>query len=373
MKTLALMFPKSDTSPKKYTNLVLWKSVKTAKATDAIDSFDHGGLNDEDIISVHPKFPQTHKSSIDPKTIPTTQTLQCDVSRTNGLVGLKTELQGHICKETTATVAQANKLKAKSEVADPSEKKKGKAQKEDGLQEFLTDARWKDLFIPSITHALYVSREPFPDWTTDSKTFLATVQKVFNVSFPNVTYTLSAGDAVTTTAYKCVKSCKSLLASAVLNHIVAFFNAPEYATNRKNILYFVKWVLRHGGPAYFSVPIPSDSIINHKHKDYVPPDGFLKSDFISPIAKQYLNFAKQSGLKPALDAKHASISFTLLDGLADANLIANLVEQAFVAFWTGSYVTPKKFDHKECLSSMKDFLKHLNKVKEDQWRQILQF
>jgi hypothetical protein len=55
------------------------------------------------------------------------------------------------------------------------------------------------VFIPTITHALYISREPFVDWTTDSKTFLATVQKAFNLSFPNVKYTLSASDAVTKT------------------------------------------------------------------------------------------------------------------------------------------------------------------------------
>jgi hypothetical protein len=80
--------------------------------------------------------------------------------------------------------SQSKKLKAKDAALD-------------GSAEFLDDERWKDVFLPTITHALYISREPFCDWTMDSKTFLRTVQECFSFSFPNVEYTLSAKDAVT--------------------------------------------------------------------------------------------------------------------------------------------------------------------------------
>ena len=63
----------------------------------------------------------------------------------------------------------------------------------------LDDYRWKRIFLPTLTHALYISREPFVDWTIDSPAFLATVQSVFNLSFRNIDVTLSAKDKLTET------------------------------------------------------------------------------------------------------------------------------------------------------------------------------
>lgn len=64
---------------------------------------------------------------------------------------------------------------------------------------FIRDPRWPNVFIPTITHALYISREPFLDFASESAEFLATVQKVFNLSFPNVNITLAANDPLVTT------------------------------------------------------------------------------------------------------------------------------------------------------------------------------
>ena len=61
----------------------------------------------------------------------------------------------------------------------------------------LDDYRWKCIFLPTLTHALYISCEPFVDWTIDSPAFLATVQNVFNLSFPNIDVALSAKDKLT--------------------------------------------------------------------------------------------------------------------------------------------------------------------------------
>ena len=65
--------------------------------------------------------------------------------------------------------------------------------------EFLKDGRWKEVFIPTLTHAHYISREPFLDWTTESLTLLANVQEVFNRTFTNVDVCLSPKDSVITT------------------------------------------------------------------------------------------------------------------------------------------------------------------------------
>ena len=65
----------------------------------------------------------------------------------------------------------------------------------DGSQ-FLNDGRWAKVFMPTITHAFYNSREPFLEWTRESPVFLATTQRVFNLVFDNVSFTLSSSDPV---------------------------------------------------------------------------------------------------------------------------------------------------------------------------------
>ena len=68
---------------------------------------------------------------------------------------------------------------------------------------FVKDDRWARTFIPTITHAFYMTHDPFLDWSPESAVFLAMVQRVFNLSFPNVIYTVFARDrvAVTVCAY----------------------------------------------------------------------------------------------------------------------------------------------------------------------------
>jgi hypothetical protein len=54
-----------------------------------------------------------------------------------------------------------------------------------------------------LSHALYVSDQPFTDWTLGSPIFLQTVQLAFNVTFMNISCSLSLGDSVV----RVVRSC----------------------------------------------------------------------------------------------------------------------------------------------------------------------
>ena len=63
-------------------------------------------------------------------------------------------------------------------------------------QQCLNDARWIHVFLPTLTHTLYISDQPFTDWTLASSTLLETIQKVFDISFTNLSYTLSPEDLV---------------------------------------------------------------------------------------------------------------------------------------------------------------------------------
>ncbi|KAF8235146.1 hypothetical protein L208DRAFT_1258301, partial [Tricholoma matsutake] len=169
---------------------------------------------------------------------------------------------------------------------------------------FLRDGRWARVFTPTITHALYISREPFLEWTSESPVFLATVQHIFNISFSNVTLVLSAKDPLLETAYKRVKSRKSMLASSILDAIKKFFETAEFADQPQKIRAYVRWALKPDGPAYYQIPTPQSCKADRNDPNYIAPDGFLQSKFIAPVADKFLGYAKNSVLQPALNASN---------------------------------------------------------------------
>jgi hypothetical protein len=66
---------------------------------------------------------------------------------------------------------------------------------------FLKDSHWARVFMPTITHALYISHKPFVDSTLESPEFLMTVQNAFNLSFPNVDFELAPDDLIVKTVW----------------------------------------------------------------------------------------------------------------------------------------------------------------------------
>jgi hypothetical protein len=65
-------------------------------------------------------------------------------------------------------------------------------------QECVNDPCWTNVFLPTLSHLLYISEHPFTSWTWGS-TLLQTVQTVFKLSFTNVSYTLSLEDGIVKT------------------------------------------------------------------------------------------------------------------------------------------------------------------------------
>lgn len=85
--------------------------------------------------------------------------------------------------------------------------KKDKKSDSDPTKTFLEDARWKTAFLPSMTHALYIASEPFKDFSPNSPVFLQTIQKVFNSSFSDVSYQISAKSVIVTTVREFLFNC----------------------------------------------------------------------------------------------------------------------------------------------------------------------
>ena len=70
-------------------------------------------------------------------------------------------------------------------------------------------ANWAKKFIPSITHALFVSLGPFKDYKMSSPVFIVTLQEVFSVVYPDINHKITPSDviAVTVCAYSILVSC----------------------------------------------------------------------------------------------------------------------------------------------------------------------
>jgi hypothetical protein len=62
------------------------------------------------------------------------------------------------------------------------------------MDDLLRDSRWTKSFLPSLFHALYVSRKPFKHFKAKGPEFLNTAQNVFNLSYPDIDLSLKATD-----------------------------------------------------------------------------------------------------------------------------------------------------------------------------------
>jgi hypothetical protein len=60
-------------------------------------------------------------------------------------------------------------------------------------------ANWAKKFIPSITHALFVSLRPFRDYKMSSPVFIATLQVVFSAVYPDINHKITSSDVIAVT------------------------------------------------------------------------------------------------------------------------------------------------------------------------------
>ncbi|KAI0298193.1 hypothetical protein BC826DRAFT_907194 [Russula brevipes] len=350
-------FTPFDSAPRKYQNAGLrsdTKAKKARKAPEVIDPLQSGGLNDEDAISARPSFPRTRAPKMSDPQYP-----QRDYLRKNELVEVvesddetPAKVSSHTQREKKKPKAKKNPPKAKSDSPEIAT-----------AAEFLRDARWSNNLLPTITHALYSSREPFIHFTADSTIFLATVQKAFDLSFLNFDFKLTLGDPLVTTAYKRLNSRKSKLAAEILKDVKKFFDKTEFLNQPVKIREYVRWALRGDGPAYYQLPTPQSCNVPRDDPGYIAPDGFLQSGFITLFAAQYLRYTRGSVLRPALNAEYPP------KGLY--TLLLTAVERAFAAFASGSYVEPPLFAHKNYWRPMLVFISHIDRVSERRWGLIL--
>ncbi|KAF8256387.1 hypothetical protein EI94DRAFT_1711676 [Lactarius quietus] len=234
----------------------------------------------------------------------------------------------------------------------------------DITEQCLSDSRWTHTFLLTMNHVLYLSNWPFADWTFESDTILPTVQMVFNLSFTNITYTLSLQDAVVKAAYNQMKMRRSKIASDVLQLVKTFFEGPQFK-NREDIKAYVFWALQSGGPAYYETPIPKSCRLKIDDPNCPKPDGFLRSRFILPIARSYMSLAAKSALQPSLGPRNPLLGLYAM--------ILTAVEHAMRAYTTGVFNPPGDFNQRTSWPAMQTFYLGFDRVHDFQWAEALDF
>jgi hypothetical protein len=48
--------------------------------------------------------------------------------------------------------------------------------------------KWKTIFLPTLSHALFISKQPFQEFKPSSPIFVATVQQILRLVYSRVTY-----------------------------------------------------------------------------------------------------------------------------------------------------------------------------------------
>ncbi|KAH9172314.1 hypothetical protein EDB89DRAFT_2069978 [Lactarius sanguifluus] len=313
---------------------------------DVTDPLELGGLGDSDLEETCPAIAEI-------------QSL---------LVKIRTKADVHPGKPQATRKPPCHKSKAVKAIVKKDDKHFTEAQPDthpDIARQCLDDSRWTRIFLPTLSHALYISDHPFTDWTRESSALVETVQVAFELSFTNISYTLSAQDGIVKAAYDRMKTRRSKIASDVLMLVKTFFERAEFKDQPEKIKDYVHWALKAGGPAYYENPVPKSSKLRKDDPNYTKPDGFLRSQFILPVAKTYLGFASRSVLRPTLGAKSPPRGLYVM--------ILTAVERAMRAHLTGRFNAPGDFNHQTSWNAMKDFDRILDRVSESRWAQALDF
>ncbi|KAH9013111.1 hypothetical protein EDB85DRAFT_2098465 [Lactarius pseudohatsudake] len=364
-------FTAQDLHCKKYANSGLrLGSLTPANAAqlqqpEVADPFELGGLCDDDLEETCPVVAEV-------------KGLQYNLSRGNEVLFAHHPIRNiNLGTKPQAACKVSRRLSAPKSKATKATVKKGASFKSlespkpfvgacpDIAQECLDDPRWTRVFLPTLSHTLYITDNPFTDWTWESNTLLQTVQNVFNLSFTNISYTLCVQDKVVKAAYDRMKTRRSKIASDVLILVKTFFEGTEFRNRPERIKEHVRWALRVGGAAYYETPVPKSCTLKLNDPGCPKPDGFLRSQFILPVAKTYASFAEKSVLHPSLGPRNPP------KGLYAMVLTA--VERAMRAHMTGAFHAPGDFNHRITWNSMNDFYKILDQLRESHWAQALNF
>ncbi|PPQ88356.1 hypothetical protein CVT26_013629, partial [Gymnopilus dilepis] len=193
---------------------LMYRNYKPKKDQENFDPFVSGGLGDEDALSTRPPFPRapaTQDVRIQIHQEADNKDLNRDLNRKNevghcqhhcislitGYTQLvKVDIEGE--GRGAATEVSVKSSRRLSDDATTIFKKSRRAARATALDSAVTPTTTNSQSSEKFLKDRHWAR-PFKHFTADSPEFLATVQHVFNCAFPDVSFTLSSNDKLTTT------------------------------------------------------------------------------------------------------------------------------------------------------------------------------
>ena len=282
------------------------------------------------------------------------------------------------------------------------------------LAQFIKDRCWAKVFIPSLMHALYVSQEPFKDFAADSPVFITTVQTIFDKVFSDANVILSIRDSINTTIWRPLliqtdvgidsywpglqPHQKSMIQARKCHcrFHKKYFKSLGFNGEPANIQEYVWWALQPGGPAYYAKPTLKDCKVALNHPDFVVSDLPLSVKLHTHDAIDTWGFSGITIHHAICGATHQTrflilplvrrtcwkvftlwswfrydsiLYFLLLSSI----FLSQKVEWGFTTHINGGFTAPPHFNHNNCWRPLQDFLKNIEKIKESQWKAVLQF
>ncbi|RXW15124.1 hypothetical protein EST38_g10732 [Candolleomyces aberdarensis] len=152
------------------------------------------------------------------------------------------------------------------------------------------DSKWKDVFLPTLYHAFFLSSETFLAFKSSSRKFIATVQEIIDLVFPDEGYTISGvGDLFVLVAYNRINGIRSSIAQDALGVIEKHLR-DNFAGKQGEGYEWLLWACSVDyGPLFFDTPAPFQPGVSKEDPRYVFPSGRLKSPFLILVVRTALN------------------------------------------------------------------------------------
>ena len=61
-------------------------------------------------------------------------------------------------------------------------------------QQFICQPTWSKVFLPTLTHLMFVLEYPFKSFKSKTSSFIANLQEAFDVTYPHISYRVTSGN-----------------------------------------------------------------------------------------------------------------------------------------------------------------------------------
>ncbi|KAF6744016.1 hypothetical protein DFP72DRAFT_930792 [Ephemerocybe angulata] len=246
--------------------------------------------------------------------------------------------------------------------SQPSKDKNPHKIRKDDLPVFATTGqKWRSHYLPTLSHRLYCSSDPFTDFKARSDNIVKQCQAVVDAAYPEVRYTVTDGDPIVQLSYNRINERRGAIAKEALvliqEHVKSAFETQEEAGE------WLQWARRPTGPLFWEIPTPRElAALPRNHPDFIPPSGRLRSEFVISLLKDFLEPIKDSSLDQSeIPFTLVALILTALERAAAAVLPNGEVKRDILSFSDDNFGTTCRVYRRSLLSS----------ITTDKWDEIL--